>query len=269
MIRAAEKRWFKKIWHIYVRYYLLWRHFSIIRLKGNVDPLDTEGAPFDKKTPSVIYIANHSNWWDGLLAYDAYLPRSRYKHFIMMDEKQLRDFKFFTFVGVFSIDKSKSSAIMESLNYATTLLRQQHAVWIFPQGDIAHLEKRPLDFFSGVGYLLQQCPDAVVVPVTMYYSFCHLQRPEASLWFGAPLAHAWDDLDRKEITKYLRDQLEIQLNEHRDLYISGAIGGVNPMVADNDSHAHGFKATLRITTTDEWFVGFKKWVKRWFMFWRR
>jgi 1-acyl-sn-glycerol-3-phosphate acyltransferase len=202
--------------------------------------------------PPVIYIANHSNWWDGLLVYDAYLARSTYKHYIMMDEKQLSQFRFFSRAGAFSIDKSRPSGVVESLQYAAELLRMRQAVWIFPQGDIVHLEKRPLQFFSGVSYLLHQCPDAVVVPVTLYYSFAFKQKPEASLWFGAPVAEAWGQMERREMTETLRQVLERQLDAHRDLYME-----------NGPSEAPQFVPILRARTTDEWFVIFKKWVRRW------
>jgi 1-acyl-sn-glycerol-3-phosphate acyltransferase len=266
MIRAAESNWFKRVWHFYVRYYLLWRHFSILRLKGEIDTPQMFASGKELRHKPVIYIANHSNWWDGLLAFDAYLPRTTYKHFVMMDEKQLRHYQFFTKLGVFSIDKTKPSAVMESLQYATELLREQHAVWIFPQGDIEHLEQRPIRFFSGVAYLLQQCPEAVVVPVTLYYSFCHRQRPEASIWFGDVVAQPWQEWERKATTVYLREHLQTQLDVHRQLYMDGVLGGPAETFEQAD---HGFETTLRVRTTDEWFVQFKRWVKSWFMRSRR
>jgi 1-acyl-sn-glycerol-3-phosphate acyltransferase len=170
----------------------------------------------------------------------------------MMDEKQLSQFRFFSRAGAFSIDKSRPSGVVESLQYAAERLRMREAVWIFPQGDIFHLEKRPLQFFSGVGYLLHQCPDAVVVPVTLYYSFAYKQKPEASLWFGAPVAESWGQLERREITETLRLLLEQQLDAHRDLYME-----------KGSLEAPQFVPILVTRTTDEWFVIFKKWVRRW------
>ena len=162
--------------------------------------------------------------------------------------------------------------MVESLQYAAELLRKQYAVWIFPQGDIEHLEKRPIRFFSGVAYLLQQCPDAVVVPVTMYYSFCHRQRPEASIWFGDAASQPWQQWERKVTTAHLRDLLQTQLDEHRNFYMDGVLGGPEEQAEHAEQveqTVHGFETTLRVRTTDEWFVQFKRWVKSWFMRSRR
>lgn len=255
MIKANPQTWYKTLFRIYNRYYLLPGHFSVIRRKGTIDP----PLAADGKRPPVIYVANHTNWWDGMVAYENYIRASSYQHFIMMDEKQLRQFRFFTRIGVFSIDKTKGSAIIETLEYAADLLRQQHAVWIFPQGEIEHLEKRPLQFSSGVAFLLERCPDAVVVPVAMYYSFGFKQKPEVDLWFGEPLRRVWADLSRKQITGLLSETVEHQLDQLRERYMV-----VAPLIRELDDDP-AFVTVYRSRTTDEWFLIAKKWVRRWFM----
>jgi 1-acyl-sn-glycerol-3-phosphate acyltransferase len=248
MIKAAPRNWFKKIWRWYIRYYQLWRYFSAVKIKGEIDPPTIKG-----EKPPVIYIANHTSWWDGFVAYEAYTGQSKYDHYIMMEEQNLRQFRFFTWAGVFSINKDKQSAIIESLRYAIGLLEKKHAVWLFPQGKIEHLEKRPLQFFSGVSYMLQHCPQAVVKPVTLYYSFGTEQKPEASIYFGEPIRADWTTFERKEVTTMLQAKLEQQLDMHRSWYVE-----------QSDSLSE-WSTMIRSSSTDRWFLTVKKWVKRWFL----
>jgi 1-acyl-sn-glycerol-3-phosphate acyltransferase len=245
MIKAAPKQWYKRLFYLYNRYYLLRRHFATIRLRGTIDP------SLNNRRKPLLFVANHANWWDGMVAYDSYYPRSSYQHYIMMDEKQLRQFRFFTGLGVFSIDKTQGSAIIESLQYASERLQAGEAVWIFPQGEIAHLEKRPIQFSSGVSYLLEHCPQTVVVPVTLYYSFCQQQKPEASIWYGPALEMKWETIDRKERTKVIQMNVEHQLNQHRDFYMRDEIEQAD------------FEVILQSKTTDEWFLSVKRWLKKW------
>jgi hypothetical protein len=126
-------------------------------------------------------------------------------------------------------------------------------VWLFPQGKIEHLEKRPLQFFSGVSYMLQQCPQAVVKPVTLYYSFGKEQKPEASIYFGKPISADWTTLERKAVTAMLQTKLEQQLDTHRAWYV------------EECESLDEWTILIRSSSTDRWFLSAKKWVKRWFL----
>lgn len=206
MIPAAPSPGFKILFSRYNRWWLLRRSFHSFGVKGGADPACRR---------PVLYIMNHCSWWDGLLVYEAVSRLSVRSHLMMMDERELRKFRFFRRVGAFSIDKSKASAIRESLDYAAARLHEGFGVWLFPQGDLFHLEERPLRFQSGVGLVLRRCPDAVVVPVTVYLTFGLHMKPEASLWFGEPVERCWGVMDRRETARLLEQAVTAQLDEHR------------------------------------------------------
>ncbi|WP_461671298.1 lysophospholipid acyltransferase family protein, partial [Mycobacterium tuberculosis] len=113
------------------------------------------GAMYDGgRGRPALFIMNHCSWWDGMLVFLAITRLSGYEreHYVMMDEKQLKKFRFFRRLGAFSVDKSSQRGILQSLRYAEEKLKAGHNVWLFPQGDIRHLEARPLQFQSGTGY---------------------------------------------------------------------------------------------------------------------
>ncbi|GFZ79387.1 glycerol acyltransferase [Paenibacillus marchantiophytorum] len=245
MIASDTSRWFKWLFSHYNERYLLQRHFHAIDTVGDIDPAPP-GRP-------VLYMMNHSSWWDGLIVYQAIVRASKREHFMMMDEKQMSRYRFFRKIGAFSIDKSSYRGVIESLHYSEQLLKQGHSVWLFPQGDIQHLEHRPLQFQNGIGYLLERCPEAIVQPVTAYYSLGLHQKAEVSLLFGMQIEHDWLLESRKLRNAMLRARLEQQLDDHRNLVIrtnGGAIVGARSLLQTTRSTNEKY---------DAWKNGVAKW----------
>ena len=96
MIPAKKNYLFDKGFELYLNP-LLRRSFSGLLGRGIQKP----------PANPVIFIANHSSWWDGLLFF--FLNRTVWKHDIhmMMDEKGLVEYSFFRFLGAFSINRAK------------------------------------------------------------------------------------------------------------------------------------------------------------------
>nr|MBA3694670.1 acyl-phosphate glycerol 3-phosphate acyltransferase [Acidobacteriota bacterium] len=106
MLEAKKSRWFEKVFQIYNRN-LLKRRFHSFRVLG----LDS----FVNVNSSIIY-ANHSSWWDGLVAFEI-SKALRVDSFIMMEEKQLRNLFLFRKLGAFSVVRENSRQAVKSLNY--------------------------------------------------------------------------------------------------------------------------------------------------------
>jgi 1-acyl-sn-glycerol-3-phosphate acyltransferase len=134
----------------------------------------------------VILFCNHTNWWDGLMIY---LLTRQMRHkavYCMMEEKQLKYYRFFTWLGAFSVDLSSPLRSAASLRYAQRLLqRNDTAIWIFPQGKICR-QSEPIEIKPGIDYLAQSAPHALLVPVAMRYDFFREDRPNALIEIGEP-----------------------------------------------------------------------------------
>ncbi|OWA36312.1 hypothetical protein B9G55_09750 [Saccharibacillus sp. O16] len=209
MIPAEHSPAFRALFDLYNRRYLLPRAFRCINLYGSLE------AGVDRQRP-ILYIANHSSWWDGLLLFHLWRRSGENHHYVMMDEQQLSKYRFFRKLGAYSVDKSSAGASRASLRYSEDLLLAGNRVWLFPQGDIRHLESRPLILQSGAAHLLRRVPQAAVVPVTFYYTQGLHSKSEVSLEVGRPLMEDWSVLDRSAIMAMLQDELQRQLDRHRD-----------------------------------------------------
>ncbi|EWG10948.1 lysophospholipid acyltransferase family protein [Cytobacillus firmus] len=134
-----------------------------------------------------IFVCNHSSWWDGLIYYQLTKSVIQQDLHIMMHEQGLKQFPYFKKLGAFSINSSSPKETLKTMKYAEKLLKNGSSIWIFPQGDEFHLEKRPLHFQQGPLYLQEKLPEIPLIPVAFYYSFSHKRKPEVWISAGSPL----------------------------------------------------------------------------------
>lgn len=145
MIKAQKHKFFDFIFLKYL-YKIFKSNFHSVNviefenLKMQLDKLD--------KTKNIIFIQNHSYWWDGFIAYILNEKYFGYNYYVMMLEKQLKKFTFFKRIGAFSIEPTSPKSIIESINYAVDLLNnditndktnnkhdnKRNSLLIFPQG---------------------------------------------------------------------------------------------------------------------------------------
>ena len=178
MIEADKKLMFESVCGMYVRRALR-SHFAAIHLLGH---LGLEGR--DAKLPTIIY-ANHSNWWDGLVAF--YLSHYVWHldSFLMMDIRQMETYSFFRWIGAFSVDRTSPREGVRSIEYAASLLTHpRQTLWMYPQGEMLHNDIRPFSFQSGIARIVQKAGPVNVISLSMRYEFLSEQRPEVFLHIG-------------------------------------------------------------------------------------
>lgn len=214
-------------------------------MKGTVDP--------NEKLP-VLYIANHSSWWDGLIIFLLTEKASELDHYMMMEEKQLKQYAFFRKLGAFPVQKENLKSVKQALMTAKENMQAGRAVWLFPQGKIMHQDMRPLELEGGASFLVRQFEQVVVKPVTLHYTFNQFQKPTVSAVFGEDTLVSSGEFRSKDVTHLLRDLLETQLNAHQA-----------QVIADPDfSTNQEFRQMTRTSqSTSDAFDSFKKWVKTW------
>lgn len=188
------------------------RAFAAVHLKGA-----EHAVPVRRDVPLVLY-ANHPAWWDAVLP--AILSNQVFHHdaYAMMEEKQMQQYGFFRRIGCFSVVRDNPRKAVESLRFAADLLRHHsRALWIFPQGTLTSVEKRPLNLYNGTARLLRELGDVTAVPVAFRYEFVDKEWPEVFIAFGKPW-HIRSD-ERVEInmtTDLLQQLLEYEMDVQRE-----------------------------------------------------
>lgn len=178
------------------------KQFNTVQVRGDLTPA----------TVPTIYAPNHSTWWDGYLC-QVLAQTLRHDPYLMMEERNLRRYRFFTWVGCFGVDRDDARAALASLDYATKLLRghPERGMYIFPQGTMVPNERRPLQLYSGLARLARRVGTVRVVPVAMRLSFMQEQKPDAFMSIGPGRMVAATDSPRA-ITAWLTDALTAELD---------------------------------------------------------
>jgi 1-acyl-sn-glycerol-3-phosphate acyltransferase len=169
-VLPAKPNLFIQGWFNWYCRFALRKFFHRVHLFGNV--------PFDPKR-STIYVVNHASFWDVIAVNFLIHSRRRQPIYCMSDIVQMRRHPFFRRVGAFSVDRTNPRDGLRAIAYAADLLnRSPCSVVMFPQGKIEPADQRPIRFERGIARLMDRCPDATVVMVTLRYEFWLDQRAE-------------------------------------------------------------------------------------------
>lgn len=185
------------------------KHFHAVRVS-----IHPEALAMELRYP-VIFYCNHAYWWDGFwsqLCTEEYFRQNLY---IIIEYRQLVKHRFFTRLGAFSIDRSQPRSAVRTLDYAAACLTEksseQNALWVFPQGVIEHVDKRPVRFFNGtasiVSRVLRRTKGIYLVSVVSRIEYLDEQRPDLFLSFRAPERISDTGFSgHKALTSHMQDQ---------------------------------------------------------------
>lgn len=139
----------------------------------------------------VVGCVNHTNWWDGFVLYVLSHRLLPYDIHLAMEEKNLRRYRFFTWMGVFGVDLGNRASALPGLRYAMRLLREKSAagparlVWMFVQGKLLSAG-RPVEVKPGALFLARRA-GAAVLPLVLRYEWLSESRPTIFVQVGAPM----------------------------------------------------------------------------------
>ncbi|MBA2340785.1 MAG: 1-acyl-sn-glycerol-3-phosphate acyltransferase [Pyrinomonadaceae bacterium] len=224
MITARKSRWFEKAFEIYNRN-LLARRFRGLRVAG-LHHLMKERAC----VPLVLY-ANHSSWWDGLVAF-AISRYCKLDAYAMMEERQLREYPFHRKIGAFSVVREKPREALRSIHYASELLRNTNrAVWIFPQGETQPNDARPLRLYTGAARIIERTGNLLAVPVAIRYEFLDDFKPEIFTRAGEPELIEGHRTHAKKLTVHFQTSLTRTLDHIRSDVLASNLSDYKEIIA--------------------------------------
>lgn len=214
---------------------LLYRLFARLSLWRSFDRvwLQTIGPLPDPRNGSLLLYLNHSGWWDGYLMYviDRVVLRGRFDSYLLMEEKQLRAFRFFTWSGAFSINRHNADDAQRSQQYAANLLRERpgRSLFIFPQGRIVPNDQRPLKLFPGITRIIAQAGPIQLCPVALRYEFLGQQWPHAFIRIG-PTHQLSNPDDQAATLAELTTRLTDAVDALRDDVVAGQMDRFRPLL---------------------------------------
>lgn len=158
----------------------------------------------------VLLVANHTAWWDPLVALHVAQHLLGVDGYAMMDAKNLRRLPFFALVGAFGVDLDRPADGAAAIKYTARLLdRPGRAVWIFPQGRERPITERPLAFRPGSAEIARVARRSRAVPVGLRYEFGRDERPSLYISMGEALP-VERDMNKARAAHELAVEAELQ-----------------------------------------------------------
>lgn len=179
MISAEHKKWADRIFRYYLNG-LFKRHFYAIYLVNHLPDLDPQKP--------LLLIPNHSSWWDGFFVYLLNKKCLHRKVYLMMLEEQLKENRFFRFLGAYSIKSDTYKDVKDSVQYTIDILnrKEKHTlVCFFPQGELQPWHTRPIVFKRGLEFILKRIKTGInLCFLGIRIEFLGEQRPEVFMQFS-------------------------------------------------------------------------------------
>lgn len=240
-IPAAKSRlgdaalyWLFARWSLYSSFHRVW--------------LQSHGPlPEPRDGPLLLYL-NHSSWWDGYMMYVIHrvVLRGRFDAHLLMEERQLRAFRFFTWSGAFSINRHDPRDVRRAQLYAVNLLRggrRPRALFVFPQGKIVPQDRRPLETFPGVARIIAKAGSVTLCPVALRYEFLGEQWPHAFIRIG-PTHKVANPADGAATLAELTARLTAACDALRDDVVDGRLATYSPILKGRRGIDQTFAAFL-------------------------
>lgn len=203
-------------------YGMLENRFFALRYKGeeNFESRDTS-------VPTIAF-APHTNWWDGIVAYNI-IKRIFNKEIRLMVE-ELNRFPLLRRAGAFSINKKSPQASMKALQYSVDVIEDlSNVLYIFPQGIIKPPNFRPIEFQTGLAYIAQKAVKKYgkvnLVPIGVNYLFLRADKPEVMIEVGEVITMDESNINRKEFSNYLANVLEQTCDKQNEDIYEGKLAG--------------------------------------------
>lgn len=172
--------------------------------------------------PLICY-CNHPGWWDMYMCalVDRRLLGFRFETYGMMEDKQLRAYRFFTWAGAFSVSRSDRREASRSMAYISRVLAEKpgRALFIFPQGTLTPNDRRPLVMYPGLARIAQRLNGAMLCPLTFRYEFRGEQRPDAFIRLG-PIHRAAPPIDLPTLTEEVGQRLTASADALREAVLA-------------------------------------------------
>lgn len=169
------------------------RRFKNVWLKQEYQPES------DSKT---VYFLNHHSWWDGLIPFLLNEFRFRQEARALMEDKQMKQYKFFQKIGAFSINRDDPRKAITSLRYAVQSFQREHAsLFIYPEGSITPVGSQ-MKFEGGLAWLYSKLPNVDFVPIGVYMHTIRNDKPELHLHIGTPVTPEKSLSNKKKTEKF-------------------------------------------------------------------
>ncbi len=102
-----------------------------------------------------------------------------------MEDKQMKQYPFFSRIGAFSINLDNPRSSIKSLRYAVESMKRENAsLFIYPEGKLTPVSDSKPEFKEGLSWLFKKMDDVDFVPVAFYIDYSRSNKPDLYISIG-------------------------------------------------------------------------------------
>jgi 1-acyl-sn-glycerol-3-phosphate acyltransferase len=202
------------------------RHFAGVHWAGQ-----GAAAAWDAGVATLL-VANHTNWWDGFLAF--LVTRGLGLDFqVLMEARHLARYRAFLRIGALPLRRDRARDAYADLAAAAGYLRPGAGLWIFPQGE----RRPPSEPLAGCGkgaahLAIRHAGPLRICPVAFRYTFVGEQLPEAFVLVGeAWTPHREERAGRNALMTSIETRLEATVAALDGLVAGERLGAFRPLAS--------------------------------------
>lgn len=118
-----------------------------------------------------------------------------------MEDKQMRQYPFFSGIGAFSINLEDPRSSLRSLRYAVESMNRAHScLFIYPEGKLSPVGDNQPEFKQGLAWLHQKLDGVEFVPVGFYIDHSKANKADLHISIGKSVDHD-KTLTKNELTE--------------------------------------------------------------------
>jgi 1-acyl-sn-glycerol-3-phosphate acyltransferase len=183
------------------------RHFAAVHLHA-----PARGSAARPGLPT-IFVANHTNWWDGFLAFLVGRELGT-TFYVLMEARHLARYRFFLRVGALPLDRTAAAHAYRDLGLARRALTPGAGLWVFPQGARRPAAERLAHLERGAAHLALEAPGPVrICPVGFRYGYVGEHLPEAFAWVGESWVVHPGEGERRTLTDAIGKRMTAVLDD--------------------------------------------------------
>jgi chlorobactene lauroyltransferase len=184
---------------------------------------------WDRELPT-LFLANHTNWWDGFLAC-LLSGRLGLRFQVLMEARHLARYRIFLRVGALPMRRGRPRQAYQDLRAAGAYLRPRAGLWVFPQGERRPAREPVRRCERGAAQLAIRAGRPIrVCPVAFRYTFLGEQLPEAFLLVGDEwLVEPGEHLRRKPLMAEMETRLGATVSALDALIDREQVDGFQPL----------------------------------------
>lgn len=134
-----------------------------------------------------------------------------------MEDKQMRQYTFFSKLGAFSINLENPKASLGSLRYALeSMHRNRSSLFIYPEGTITPASEKKPEFKGGLAWLYTKTENIDFVPIAIYIHTLRNSKPELYISIGNLVDHD-NSLGRNELSELFQQDIHRILLQTREV----------------------------------------------------